>query len=137
MVVEINGVKLDVDMESAKVVNEYKVGMNVKVLVKEYSGYVAYPGVITEFVNFKELPTIVIAIFKESYLGVDIEFVYYNTANADKYEIAPSCEHELKINKGRAVDKFNNFIEKKKAEMDEAIAKRDYFIKYFDKHFSE
>lgn len=137
MVVEINGIKLDVDVENAKVVNEYKVGMNVKVLVKEYSGYVAYPGVITEFVNFKELPTIVIAVFKESYLGVDIEFVYYNTANADKYEIAPSCEHELKINKERAVDKFNNFIEKKKAEMEDAIAKRDYFIKYFDKHFSE
>ena len=137
MVVEINGIKLDVDVENAKVINEYKVGMNVKVLVKEYSGHVAYPGVITEFVNFKELPTIVIAIFKESYLGVDIEFVYYNTANADKYEIAPSCEHELKINKERAVDKFNNFIEKKKAEMEDAIAKRDYFIKYFDKHFSE
>lgn len=136
-VVEINGVKLEVDLSTARVIDEYRVGQNVKVLMKEYSNWVAVPGVITEFVNFKEQPTIVIAIFKESYDGCNIEFIYYNENNADNYELAPCCEHELKLNKERAVDKFNVKIEEYKSKIAELEAKRDYFVKYFDKHFSE
>lgn len=36
-IIEINGVKLDVDLSQCKVVENYKVGDAVKVLVKEYS----------------------------------------------------------------------------------------------------
>lgn len=136
-IVEINGVKLEVDMSTARVIDEYRVGMNVKVLMKEYSGYVARPGIITEFVNFKEQPTIVIAVFKEDYSGVSIDFVYYNESTADQYEIAPCCEHELKLNKERAIDKFNVKIEEYKSKIAELEAKRDYFEKYFNKHFDK
>lgn len=136
-IVEINGVKLEVDLSTARVVDEYRVGQNVKVLMKEYSNWHAVPGVITEFVNFKEQPTIVIAVFKEDYSGCNIEFIYYNEENAEKYELAPTCEHELELNKERAVDKFNVKIEEYKAKIAEIEAKRDYFLKYFDKHFSE
>lgn len=133
-IVEINGQKFDVDMSTARKIDEFRVGQNVKVLVKDYSGYKAYPGVITEFVNFKELPTIVIAIFKESYDGCNIEFLYYNSQTVDT-EIAPTCEHELEINKERAIDKFNVQIENYLSKADELRNKRDYFQKYFDKHF--
>lgn len=136
-IVEINGVKLEVDMSTARVIDEYRVGMNVKVLMKEYSGYVARPGIITEFVNFKEQPTIVIAVFKEDYSGVSIDFVYYNKSTADQYEIAPCCEHELKLNKERAIDKFNVKIEEYKSKIAELEEKRDYFEKYFNKHFDK
>lgn len=136
-IVEINGVKLEVDMSTARVIDEYRVGMNVKVLMKEYSGYVARPGIITEFVNFKAQPTIVIAVFKEDYSGVSIDFVYYNESTADQYEIAPCCEHELKLNKERAIDKFNVKIEEYKSKIAELEEKRDYFEKYFNKHFDK
>ena len=138
MIVEINGVKLDVDMQTARTVDTYTVGMNVKVLVKEYSdSWKAYSGVITEFVNFKNKPTIVVAIFKDVYNGVDIEFIHINESTADNYELAPAGCHDLKLNKERAVDKFNGKIEKLQGELDDVKAKRDYFIKYFDRHFNE
>ena len=136
-IVEINGVKLEVDLSTARVIEEYKIGQNVKVLLKEYSEWKAVPGVITEFVNFQNQPTIVIAIFKEDYSGCTIEFVYYNENNSEKYELAPCCEHELKLNKERAVDKFNTKIEEYKSKIAELEAKRNYFVKYFDKNFSE
>ena len=136
-IVEINGVKLEIDMTTARVVDEYKVGMNVKVLCKDYNGYRAKPGVITEFVNFKNKPTIVIAVFTEDYSGVSIDFIYYNESTSDDYEIAPCCEHELKLNKERAIDKFNVKIEEYKSKIAELEAKREYFEKYFNKHIRE
>ena len=53
-IIEINGVKLEVDMSTAKKIDEYRVGDNVKVLKKDYSGnYDVLAGVIVEFVNLK------------------------------------------------------------------------------------
>ncbi len=107
----------------------------VKVLKKGYSNdYDVLAGVITEFVNFKELPTMIVAVFKQDYSGCHLEFINYN-AKTEGVEITPCCEHELKLEKCRVVDKFNQEIEKKKAEMDELTAKRDYFEKYFQKYF--
>ena len=44
-VIEINGVKLEVDMRYAKRVDLLRIGSRVKVLVKTYSEYKIYPGV--------------------------------------------------------------------------------------------
>lgn len=134
-VIEINGQSFEVDMTTAKRIDEFHIGQNVKILKKDYNGYKSFPGVITEFINFKNLPTIVIAIFVENYLDTTIEFIYLNSETND-IEIAPTCEHELQINKERAVDKFNIQIEKLQGQIDDLKAKRDYFIRYFDKHFS-
>ena len=133
-IVEINGVKLEVDLSTARVVDEFKVGDNVKVLKDSKN---IHAGVITEFVNFKSLPTIVIAIFKEDYWsGAGIEFIYYNS-QTEGVDVVPCCEHELKLDKCRIVDKFDQKIEKARGEMEDLTAKRDYFIKYFEKHFEE
>ena len=131
-IIEINGMKLEVDLSTARIVDEFKVGDNVKVLQSDNK---VSAGVITEFVNFQSLPTIVIAIFKEDYWsGCGLEFIYFN-AKTEKVEVVPCCEHELKLDKCRIVDKFNQRIEKAKGEMEDLTAKRDYFIKYFEKHF--
>lgn len=135
-IIEINGIKLEVDLSTAKRIDEFKVGDNVKVLKKGYNNdYNVLAGVIVEFVNFKELPTMIIAMFKQDYSGCRLEFINYNS-KTEGVEITPCCEHELKLEKCRVVDKFNQEIEKKKAEMDELTAKRDYFEKYFAKYFS-
>jgi len=133
-IIEINGMKLEVDLSTARIVDEFKVGDNVKVLQADNK---VSAGVITEFVNFQSLPTIVIAIFKEDYWsGCAVEFIYFNE-KTEKTEIVPCCEHELKLDKCRIVDKFNQKIEKSKGEMEDLTAKRDYFIKYFEKHFEQ
>lgn len=137
-IVEINGIKLEVDMTTAKRIDEFKIGDNVKVL-KSYNAGTSFdvlPGVIVEFVNFKELPTIIIAVFKQDYYGTKLEFINYNS-KTENVEITLCCEHELKLEKCRVIDKFNQEIEKKKSEYEEITAKRDYFVKYFAKFFEK
>lgn len=134
-IIEINGIKLEVDMSTAKRIDEFRVGDNVKVLRKEYNGYKVDAGVIVEFVNFKELPTMIIAVFRQDYSGVSIDFINFN-AETENVEITPCCEHELILEKCRVIDKFNQEIEKKQNEMEELINKRDYFEKHFAKYFS-
>lgn len=57
-IVEINGIKLEVDLRTAKRVEEYKVGDMVKVLKKEYGdSYKSYAGMIVGFDAFVALPT--------------------------------------------------------------------------------
>ena len=61
-VVEIGGVKLEVDLRHARVIENFKIGDTVKVLLKKYGdSYESHLGVIVGFDNFKERPTIVIA----------------------------------------------------------------------------
>ena len=134
-IIEINGIKLEVDLSTARRIDEFKVGDNVKVLRKEHSGYGVYAGVITEFVNFKELPTMIIAMFKQDYYGSQLEFINFNSDTKD-IEITLCCEHELKLEKCKVIDRFNQEINKKQAELDELTNKRDYFEKHFVKYFS-
>jgi hypothetical protein len=53
-VVEINGIKVEVDLRTAKRVDSYSVGTPVKLLKQEYSDtYTTYTGVIIGFDEFK------------------------------------------------------------------------------------
>ena len=131
-IIEINGIKLEVDMSTAKRIDEFKVGDNIKVL-KDAKDVMA--GVIVDFVNFKELPTIQIAVFKQDYWGTQIEFINYNS-QTEGIEIMPCSEHELRLEKCRVIDKFNLEIEKKQSEVDELIQKRDWFVERFAKYFT-
>ncbi|MDD4565520.1 MAG: hypothetical protein PHE79_08640 [Eubacteriales bacterium] len=130
-IIEINGIKLEVDLSTARRIDEFKVGDNIKVLQDAKN---VHAGVIVDFVNFKELPTIQIAVFKQDYWGTKIDFINFNSLT-DGIEIMPCSEHELKLEKCRVVDKFNVEIEKKQAEVDELTAKRDWFVKHFAKYF--
>lgn len=134
-ILEINGVKVEVDLSTARRIDEFKVGDNVKVLKKSGSSYEVLAGVIVEFVNFKELPTIIIATFKNDYFGARLEFINFNSKTED-VEITLCSEHELKLEKGRVLDKIQQEIDKKQTEADELKAKKEYFEKYFAKYFS-
>nr|DAR01503.1 MAG TPA: hypothetical protein [Caudoviricetes sp.] len=134
--IEIDGVKVAVDMRTVKKIDVYRVGDNVKVLKKSYDTYHTYSGVIVDFVNFKELPAIVVAYFNQDYSGTSIEFETI-TKDTKNIEIAPCLPHELSINKNRVIDKFNYEIEQQQHKVDELKAKRDYFLENFGKFFEE
>lgn len=134
--IEIDGVKVAVDMRTVKKIDVYRVGDNVKVLKKSYDTYKTYSGVIVDFVNFKELPAIVVAYFNQDYSGTSIEFETI-TKNTKDIELAPCLPHELSINKNRVIDKFNYEIEQQQHKVDELKAKRDYFLENFGKFFEE
>lgn len=134
--IEIDGVKVAVDMRTVKKIDVYRVGDNVKVLKKSYNTYNTYSGVIMDFVNFKELPAIVVAYFNQDYSGTSIMFETI-TKDTKDIEIAPCLPHELSINKNRVIDKFNYEIEQQQHKVDELKAKRDYFLENFGKFFEE
>ena len=134
--VEINGNKFEVDMDTARRIDTYNIGDNVKVLSKDYAGFHVYPGIIIDFVNFKDLPTIQIAMLEDGYKGTTIRFVDFNK-NTENFEIVPASPHELLLEKNSVIEKFDSAIEAKKNELDELTTKRDWFIKYFAKYFEE
>ena len=135
--IEINGIKVEVDLRTCKTISTYKVGDNIKVLKKSYNNeYSVYSGVIIDFVAFKERPAIVIAYFDQSYSGTDIKFETITQDSKDT-EIAPCLPHELSINKARVVDKFDIAIAAKEREADELRQKKEYFLDNFAKFFED
>ena len=135
--IEINGIKVEVDLRTCKRIDTFKIGDNVKVLKKQYGEeYNVYSGVIVDFVNFKERPALVVAYFENSYSGVNIKFETI-TKDSKDIEIAPCLPHEMKLNKDRVVDKFDIEIAAKEREADELRQKKQYFIDNFEKFFEE
>lgn len=129
-IIEINGVKLEVDLSTARKIEEYRVGDVVKVLVKEYQTYSSYPGTIVGFDAFKNLPTIIIAYLKDSYNSSTVNFLYYNAETKD-VEICPANPNDLAFSKETVIERMNRDIAKKKAEIEEIEQKRDFFITHF------
>lgn len=135
-IIEINGVKIEVDLRTAKRIDEFKVGDNVKILRKSSSDYRVIPGVIIDFVDFKELPTIQIATFEMDYWGAKMEFINFNSQTKD-IEVCGVSEHELELEKDKVIDRLNKEIEKKQHELDEIVCKKQYLLKHFGKYFKE
>ena len=133
-VIEINGIKMEVDMRSARRVDEFKVGDNVKVLEKSYSNHKILNGVIIEFVNFKDLPTIQVAVFETSYTGSNIRFININE-NTTEHEILPASRHEMEIEKEGVIESLEREMQSAMHKYNELKSKRDWFIKYFNKYF--
>ena len=139
-IVEIDGVKVEVDLRQAKRVDTFKVGDNIKILDKERSDYKVKPGIIVDFAEFQELPTIVIAVFEEgSYWSSapSVKFIYYNEKTADKIEMVPASEDELKLSKDGVIEKFEREIQKKKNEYTDLQNQLEYFKKHFLKECRE
>jgi len=130
-IVEINGIKLEIDERTARTVESYKVGDRIKVLKKSYgSTYNVYTGVIAGFSEFKELPTIDIMFWN----GSDFEFAPLN-ARTEGIEIAPHNELEIRLDKARAIDAMDRKIVKAKQDLDELEVKRTYFIERYAQAF--
>jgi len=133
-IVEINGVKFEVDMSSAKIISEYKIGDKVNVLIKEYSEKTVCPGIIVGFDNFKDLPTITVAYLKIGYNEATIKFVYFNS-DSKEVDIAPCRESDLIFNKSDIIIKMDREIAAKEKEVEDLIRKKNYFLDNFTKHF--
>ena len=134
-IVEINGVKLEIDLTTARVVDNYRVGDNVKVLVKQYGDSLkSFPGVIIGFDAFEKRPTIVIAYLDIEYSNASVKFVYLNADTKD-CEICPMQEHELSFDKSRVVDLLDREITKREQELIEVKNKKGYFLSHFETYF--
>ena len=60
-----------------------------------------------------------------------IKFIYYNAKTADKVEIVPATEDELKVSKEGVIEKFEREIQNKKNEYIDLQNQLEYFRKHF------
>lgn len=134
-IVEIGGVKLEVDMREARTVESYKIGDRVKVLVKGYSSYNSHAGIIAGFDNFKSLPTVIVAYLENEY-SAEIKFVYLNSESTD-IEICPMSGDSIAYSKETAIEALDKTILSKEREVDELKLKKDFFLTNFGKYFNE
>ena len=138
-IIEIDGVKVEVDLRTAKRVESFKVGDNIKILDKEYDTYKVKPGIIVDFAEFQELPTIVIAVFEEGSWSSppNISFIYYNKNTSKKVEIVSCSKDEIKVSKEGVIERFEREIQKKKNEYEDLKNKLEYFKTHFLKVYKE
>jgi hypothetical protein len=133
-IIEINGVKLEIDMRNAKRVDTFKIGDAVKVLDMNYQEHKIFPGVIVDFAEFKSSPAIEVMVLCEGYSDVEFKFITISS-KTEKYEIVHYNQYEKLFTKSNVIDRFDKLIEKHKVEIEELERKKKYFINDFQKAF--
>lgn len=133
-IVEVGGVKVEVDLRTAKTVSEYKVGDRIKLLKKDYSTYEVYPAVIVGFDEFQKLPTIIIAYVKNKYSEYVLDFAYLNSESKDM-EIATMQEWEVEFDIEKAKKYFEEVIKEAKYKVQEKEKQYDWFMSNYNKFF--
>lgn len=135
-IVEIQGHKFEVDLRSARKIEEFKIGDNVKVLMKDYSDWKVYPGVIVGFENFNIKPTIMVCYLIIDYSSCKIKFLYFNE-DSKETEITLSDVHDIPFEKSHAIDFMDREINKKEIELEQYKKQKEYFLKHFNKYFEQ
>lgn len=132
-IVEINGVKLELDQRTATTtrIDTLRIGSKVKVLKKEYSDFRVHAGVVVGFEPFEALPTIIIAYLKNGYGENPVDFISLNAQTKD-VEVMATEESELMDLQQEAILKtLDRNIETKRAELAKAEQHRELFVKHF------
>jgi len=140
-IVQVGGIKMEVDLRHAIKVEHYKIGTKVRILKKSGSyssgdSYTTYGGIIVGFDQFEKMPSILIAYLKTSYGDAEIEFLTFNSQTKD-VEICVADDNFIPFQKSTIIEKLNNKITEAEQSLLEAKAKKEYFEKYFNKYFSE
>lgn len=135
-VIEVNGVKLEVDLRTAKRIDTLRIGDRVKCLTKEYSTMKTFPGVVVGFEPFPSLPTIVVAYISDTYGSGSLIFKGFNAETKDFEVIADIDNNPLQVEKASVLQRFDRDIDKKKREFEELEAQRQYFLDHFGRYFT-
>ena len=130
-VIEVNGVKLEVDLRTAKRIDTLAVGDRVKILIKTYSNYVVYPGVVVGFEPFDKLPTIVVAYMEVSYAAAELKFVHFNAETKETEIIKAIDNDEMDLDRAKLVATMDRMIEQKQKEADDLKMRKEFFLREF------
>ena len=135
-IIEINGIKMEIDLRHAKSIDTYKVGDRVKVLVKQYGDtYNTRYGVVIDFNEFQNLPTIVVAYIEASYSEFDVKIVNINSQTKDSAQLAPMVDLEIPISRSDLEEVIQRKIAEKTRELKAFNEKQEYVLRVFDKYF--
>ena len=137
-VIEINGIKMEVDLRTAKRVDQFKVGDPVKLLIVNGGDSEVKAGIIVDFECFESLPTIVVAYVAQSWSYQGLQFAHINAKSKDKYEIvAASTDTMLALDKQEILQKMEREIADTEIKVRDLKAKKHYFIERFGIYFGK
>lgn len=136
-VIEVNGVKLEVDLRNAKRIDQLTIGSRVKCLVKNYEDFKTCPGVIVGFEPFPTLPTIVVAYLETGYGSSGLKFKSFNSKTKDFEVVADLDNNALEVDRESVLETFAREIAKKELELRELEEKRSFFLAHFGRYFAE
>lgn len=131
-IIEVNGVKLEVDMRYARRIEELRIGDKVKVLRKQGYGdqFVVHPGIIVGFEPFVKLPTIVVAYVDQDWSKAEVKFLHYNSESKD-VEIVIAADEDFHVDRDALIARFDRQIATKRQEIETIEEQRKYFEKNF------
>lgn len=136
-VIEVNGVKLEVDLRTAKRVDTLRVGDRVKVLIKGYSDFKVHAGSVVGFEPFDKLPTVIVAYLERDYSGSALKFLYFNSQTKEHEVIKAIDDDQLDLDKADVLQNFASAIEKKEEELQTLKRTRQYFLDNFKAYWPE
>jgi hypothetical protein len=136
-IIEINGVKMEVDLREARRVDSLRVGDRVKVLTKKYDGYQVNAGTVVGFEPFESMPTVIVAYLETSYSSVGVKFLYFNSQTKETEIIKAIDDDQLDIDKCGVIQQFDTDIAKKEIELEDVKKKKQYFIQNFKAYWPE
>lgn len=138
-IIEVSGVKLDVDLRTAVRVDTLRVGDRVKVLVKApygTDGHKVHPGVVCGFEPFAKLPTIIVAYIEIDWQEAKLKFAHLNAESKDIEIIKAIDNDHLDLDKANVIALLDRDIAKKQTEVDEAQRRKDYFLREFGAYWA-
>jgi len=132
-VVEINGIKMEIDLRTARRIDTFRVGDGIKVLRKRYgTEYEVMPGAIVGFAEFQKLPTIEVVCITH---GGSVEFISFNSQSTD-VELAPMNRYEMAFDRAAIEATLIRAVESAQSSVRDAEAKlkafRTEIVKAFD-----
>jgi hypothetical protein len=134
-IIEINGVKMELDLRHARRIDELRVGDRVKVLLKTYSDYKVHAGTIIGFEPFKNLPTLIVAYIENGYNSADVKFVYFNSSSKDVEIVKAIDDDAIGIAKADVLTMFDRMIAAKQREIEDFASKKEYFLRNFQTYW--
>jgi hypothetical protein len=138
-IIEINGVKFEVDARTATLrqIDTIRVGARVKVLKKKYNDdYEVHHGVVVGFEPFKDAPTIIIAYIETSYGSAPaIKFLYFHAKSQEQIIISDENDKESLI-ASDITGQIDREIVKKKQEIQDLEDRRAYFLRSFQSYWN-
>lgn len=126
-IIEVNGVRLEVDMRYARRIEEIRIGSPVKLLYKGgYSGPKVYPGIVIGFEPFRDLPTILVAYIEDDFSKAEVKIASINAKN-EQFDMVAAVDPDFAVDRMAIIKRFDRQIELKRREIETIEEQRNYF----------
>lgn len=138
-IIEINGVKFEVDARTATLrqLSTIRIGARVKVLKKKYSDdFEVHHGVVIGFEPFEKTPTIIIAYLDSlTSSSPEIKFIYYTAKSTEQVIISDENDREA-LQAANIVGAIDKQIAVKTREIQDLEDKKKYFLDNFQSYWN-